>query len=179
MVFKSFSATEVTWRETRMVRDQDRGLFDRVRLAPVIFQECIPGGFDIRVTMVGDRVFPAEIRAGESAYDLDFRVDTEHAPIAVHALPGAVEDRLRVMMRRMGLRYGAVDLRRSPEGDYVFLEINPAGQWLFIELATGQPISAALAELLHDLDREVTERGRRGRRDGFVSTSARRASVDA
>ena len=87
VVFKSFSATEVTWRETRMVRDQDRGLFDRVRLAPVIFQECIPGGFDIRVTMVGDRVFPAEIRAGESAYDLDFRVDTEHAPIAVHALP--------------------------------------------------------------------------------------------
>ena len=97
-----------------------------------------------------------------------------HGPI----MP-SVEDRLRVMMRRMGLRYGAVDLRRSPEGDYVFLEINPAGQWLFIELATGQPISAALAELLHDLDREVTERGRRGRRDGYVSTSARRASVDA
>ena len=40
-------------------------------------------------------------------------------------------------------------------------------------------VSAALAELLHDLDREVTERGRRGRRDGYVSTSARRASVDA
>lgn len=179
VVFKSFSATEVTWRETRLVRDQDRGLLDRVRLAPVIFQECIPGGFDIRVTMVGDRVFPAEIRAGESAYDLDFRVDTEHAPIAVHALPRAVEDRLREMMLRMGLRYGAVDLRRSPEGDYVFLEINPAGQWLFVELATGQPISAALAELLHHLDREVTEMGRRGRREGLVSTSAGRASVDA
>lgn len=179
VVFKSFSATEVTWRETRMVRDQDRGLFDRVRLAPVIFQECIPGGFDIRVTMVGDRVFPAEIRAGESAYDLDFRVDTEHAPIAVHALPRSVEDRLRFMMRRLGLRYGAVDLRRSPDGDYVFLEINPAGQWLFIELATGQAISAALAELLHDLDREVTEGAPRDRREGFVSTSAGLASVDA
>lgn len=179
VVFKSFSATEVTWRETRLVRDQDRALFERVRLAPVIFQECIPGGFDIRVTIVGDRVFPAEIRAGESAYDLDFRVDTEHAPIAVHELPLHVEDRLRKMMRLLGLRYGAVDLRRGPDGDYVFLEINPAGQWLFIELATGQPISAALAQLLHQLDEEVRQRARRRRRNGVVPRSGRRAAVGA
>ena len=58
VVFKSFSATEVTWRETRMVGDQERELLDRVRLAPVIFQECIPGGFDIRVTIVGDQAVP-------------------------------------------------------------------------------------------------------------------------
>lgn len=41
--------------------------------------------------------------------------------------------------------YGAIDMRRSPDGAYTFLEINPAGQWLFIEEKTGQPISEAIA----------------------------------
>ena len=51
-------------------------------------------------------------------------------------------------MRRLGLVYGAIDLRLTPEGQYVFLEINPAGQFLYVERATGQPITAALAKAL-------------------------------
>jgi glutathione synthase/RimK-type ligase-like ATP-grasp enzyme len=51
-------------------------------------------------------------------------------------------------MHRLGLVYGAIDVRLTPEGRYVFLEVNPAGQWLFIEHATGQPISAELASRL-------------------------------
>jgi glutathione synthase/RimK-type ligase-like ATP-grasp enzyme len=56
-------------------------------------------------------------------------------------------------MDRLGLVYGAIDMRLTPEGEYVFLEINPTGQWLFIEAATGQPIAAAFADLLiqHDV----------------------------
>ena len=60
-------------------------------------------------------------------------------------MPPAVEDELRQLMRRLGLEYGAIDLRLTPEGEYIFLEINPAGQFLWIELETGQRISAALA----------------------------------
>jgi hypothetical protein len=41
-----------------------------------------------------------------------------------------------------------VDLRRTPSGEHVFLEVNTAGQWLFVEQATGQPIAQALAEAL-------------------------------
>jgi hypothetical protein len=51
-------------------------------------------------------------------------------------------------MKRLGLVYGAIDLRLTPEGRYIFLEINPAGQFLHIEYATGQPIAAALAQSL-------------------------------
>ena len=51
-------------------------------------------------------------------------------------------------MHALGLVYGAIDMRLTPNGEYVFLEVNPAGQWLFIEQATGQPISAAIAEAL-------------------------------
>ena len=51
-------------------------------------------------------------------------------------------------MRRFGLEYGAIDLRLTPDGRYVFLELNPAGQFLYIEQMTGQPITAALASKL-------------------------------
>ena len=51
-------------------------------------------------------------------------------------------------MKRLGLVYGAIDLRRTPAGDYVFLEVNTAGEFLFVEERTGQPIAAAVADWL-------------------------------
>ncbi len=53
--------------------------------------------------------------------------------------------KLLMLMRRLGLEYGAIDLRLTPDGEYVFFEVNPAGQFLFVEHACGLPISAALA----------------------------------
>ncbi|MEV4245300.1 hypothetical protein AB0J63_18065 [Streptosporangium canum] len=47
-----------------------------------------------------------------------------------------------------GLTYGAIDLILTPDGRYVFLEINPNGQFLWIEDATGLPIGAAIGDLL-------------------------------
>jgi len=153
VIFKSFSATPSTWRETRPVREVDLGLMDQVRFAPVIFQELVPGGRDIRATVVGDQVFAAEIRADQSAYEFDFRIDSAHAPISEYHLPEPVQERLLALVHRLGLRYGAADFRVAPDGDHVFLEVNPAGQWLFVEYATGQQIAAALADLLVRLDR--------------------------
>ncbi len=151
VVFKPFGGTPDTWRETRIVREEELELLDRVALAPVIFQEAIEGGTDVRVTIVGDQLFPAVITARSEEYEFDFRIDAA-APVEEHVLPTEVESRLREMMRQLGLFYGAVDLRIDPAGEHVFLEVNPAGQWLFVEVATGQPITAALARLLRDLD---------------------------
>lgn len=157
-IYKSFSATPSTWRETRPVGEVELGLLDSVRLAPVIFQEHVAGQ-DTRVTIVGDRVFAATIATG-AGYAYDFRVE-ENPTIDEHELPARVERRLLDLLQSLGLSYGAVDLRRTPEGDYVFLEINPAGQWLFVEHATGQPIAAALADLLVREDRARSEQDRR------------------
>jgi hypothetical protein len=60
-------------------------------------------------------------------------------------LPPETTGKLHALMQRLGLVYGAIDLRLTPEGRDVFFEINPAGQFLYIEYATGQPIAAALA----------------------------------
>ena len=55
---------------------------------------------------------------------------------------------LKALIRALGLVYGAADFRRTPEGDYVVLEVNPAGEWRFVEERTGQPITRAVADLL-------------------------------
>ena len=60
-----------------------------------------------------------------------------------------------VLVRRLGLAYGAIDLVLTPDGRYVFLEINPNGQYLWIEQLTGLPISEAIAEWL--MHREPAE----------------------
>ena len=59
-----------------------------------------------------------------------------------------VIEKLQALRTRLRLEYGAVDMRLTPEGDYVFLEINPNGEYLYYEEATGLPISMALAEHL-------------------------------
>ena len=72
-----------------------------------------------------------------------------------HDRPPEVAAKLRELMQRLGLVYGAIDLRLTPEGQYVFLEINPAGQFLYVEVRDGQPIAAALAKAL--LERPVAQ----------------------
>jgi hypothetical protein len=153
VIYKAFSATEEEWRETRILKPGEVPLLDNVRYAPVIFQEYIDADVDLRVTVVGDEIFPAAIHSQDTSYKVDFRIDIASARIEATRLPSDVEERLRAFMKRLGLVYGAIDMRRTPDGRHVFLEINPAGQWLFVEQFSGQPITASLARLLADKDR--------------------------
>jgi hypothetical protein len=146
-VYKPFQGDERAWRETRVLRPGEVEKLDAVRHAPVIFQEYVDGD-DLRVTIVGDRVFPAWIRPKPGAYAIDMRMELGEARIEPCALPEPVEAGLRRLMARLGIVYGAVDLKRRADGSHVFLEINPAGQFLFVEDQTGQPIAAALADAL-------------------------------
>ncbi|MEE9321903.1 MAG: hypothetical protein V3U76_15770 [Granulosicoccus sp.] len=147
-VYKVFSATQHSWRETRVLRQVELAFLDSLELAPVIFQECIHADIDLRITVIGDKVFPASIRSVEGTYKVDFRMEMDNASIEPVKLPKKIETRLLKLMRRLGLVYGAIDMRLTEEGEYVFLEINTAGQWLFVEYETEQPIARALAELL-------------------------------
>lgn len=147
-IFKTFSCTHAIWRETRLVGERELEILDRVRLAPVIFQEYIRAEADLRVTVVGDKIFPAAIHAENSDYPVDFRMSLGQARTEPATLPPQLVKRLFSLMRRLGLVYGAIDLRRTPEGEYVFLEVNTAGEFLFVEERTGLPISQAVADWL-------------------------------
>lgn len=143
VIYKPFLQTFHSWRETRRLRREELALLDSVRIAPVIFQALVPGAADLRVTVIGDRIFAAAVDLRKMEYNLDVRLNQQ--AYERHDLPPAVGEKLLALMRRLGLEYGAIDLRLTPEGDYVFFEVNPAGQFLFVENACGLPISAALA----------------------------------
>jgi len=155
VICKSFSSTLEEWRETRMVGAAELAQIDQVRFAPVIFQEYIEAVYDLRIAIVGDRLFPAAIHSSETAYPIDSRVDIANARVEAATIPAEIEAKLLEMMRRLGLVYAAVDMRLTPDGDYVFLELNPAGQWLFADPATNVAITAELARLLVEGDRRT------------------------
>lgn len=120
-------------------------------LCPVTFQEKVPKARELRVTVVGERVFSASIdsQAAPGA-EIDWRrqgaalVDAWRAD----ALPPEVEARVLALMDRLGLNYGALDIIRTPDGRHVFLEVNPSGEFFWLEETPGFPISDALAEVL-------------------------------
>jgi hypothetical protein len=141
-------------RYTQQVTRRDVGYADDLRYSPVIFQAYVPKRLELRVTVVGDRVFAAEIhsqRANRTQIDWR-RYDLSHTPHYPHVLPEVVERRCADLVQRLGLCYGAIDLILTPDGRYVFLEINPNGQYLWIEHLTRLPISDALCDLLLSRD---------------------------
>ena len=148
IVYKAFSACEEAWRETRKITSDELDMIDNVRFAPVIFQEFIPAVADLRITIVGDRMFAADIRTPSNKYAFDYRMSMDSAEFHAVDLPTSVESVLHDLMERLGIIYGAVDMRLTPDGEYVFLEVNPSGQWDFVEERTGQPIARAVAERL-------------------------------
>ena len=151
-VYKAFIAQPEAWRETRVLTPEEAAHLDDVALAPVIFQEYVPADVDLRITVVGEEVFAVAIDASDTDYPTDYRMNVGEARVEPHDLPTAVRERLRAFMDRLGLVYGAIDMRLTPDGRYVFLEVNPSGLWLFVEEPTGLPITDAVVDwfLAHD-----------------------------
>lgn len=121
-------------------------------LAPSIFQEAVDTAYDVRVTVVGDKVFPAIMTsgveaAGEHAGIRDNRLGDMHVVVAAD-FPRDITDKCAAHVRTLGLNFGAIDLLVDKRGRYWFLENNPNGQWGFVEEATDLPIGEALARLL-------------------------------
>ena len=120
--------------------------------APMIIQDEIQKDYDIRATVIGDRVFAAAIHSQEHRQtEVDWRVwDFEHLDLrhAVIELPSHIELLCRRITAYFGLRYSAIDLVRDRQGEHYFLEMNPNGQWAWIEQTTGHPIRDALIDCL-------------------------------
>lgn len=159
VVRKAFRNIAQAPRETHLLREEDLALLDSVRYTPVIFQRFVPAGLDLRVTVVEDDIFAAAITS-EDRYAADYRPGLGSAKVVPYELPPAVAEKLLELMKIFGLQFGAVDFRVTPDGDHVFLEVNPAGEYLFISQRTGQPIPAAIAASLERHDRARSkERG--------------------
>jgi hypothetical protein len=148
VAYKTFLPGFHDWRETRVLRSEELADLETVRYAPVIFQEYVPLRLDLRLTVVGAEIFAAAIHSAETAYQADYRMNLDSARVEPFELPEDVRTGIERLLARLGLVYGAIDMRLTPDGRFVFLEINPSGEWLFIEERSGQPITAAFADEL-------------------------------
>jgi glutathione synthase/RimK-type ligase-like ATP-grasp enzyme len=123
---------------------------DSIQLAPVIFQQFIQKVCDVRITVVGERVFAARIDSQEfESSRIDWRrserSDLRHTAID---LPSEVSRRCLTLLDRLNLSFGAVDMVIDAGGNYHFLEINPTGQWAWLQDRLGFDISGAIADWL-------------------------------
>jgi len=122
---------------------------------PSIIQNCIDKDFDIRVNIFGNNVFSTAIysqRVSEASFDWR-RADILSIPHENYKLPAKIENFCLKMLEIYGLKFGAFDLIKTKKGDYIFIELNPNGQWAWIEHLTNQPLRHTLIGLLTGDDR--------------------------
>jgi hypothetical protein len=149
LIYKRLGPAPRPITATKPLLPADLERLDTLCNCPAIFQEHIEARLDIRVTAIGTNLYAAEIDSQSGESPLDWRFD-HTVPFRPHTLDSETSRRLRTLMQRLGLLYGAIDLRLTPQDEYVFLEINPNGQYLFIELLTQMPLSERMAEFLSD-----------------------------
>lgn len=134
---------------TQLVTPRSLGDASSVALAPLIAQAYVDKRSEVRATVVGGRVHAVEIHSQETP---STRVDwRRYDPRTRHerlALPGEVRRGCVAVARACGLDYTGIDLVRTPDDRYVFLEANSEPAWLWLEEATGVPITRDLAALL-------------------------------
>jgi glutathione synthase/RimK-type ligase-like ATP-grasp enzyme len=120
---------------TTLVTETELEQLDTIRLVPCMFQEYVPKQIELRVTVIGDYLFAAEVhsQAHEEEASIDWRYYAADVPYRAATLPDEVSERCLELVRSYGLNFGTLDLILTPDGRYVFLEINPNGQFMFVE----------------------------------------------
>ncbi|MCC4606516.1 hypothetical protein [Xanthomonas campestris] len=102
--------------------------------APAIFQEQIPKDFDIRAFVFGGQIHA--FRISQTSGRLDYREDLTDSKITTISkidLPLEVQEKVGLLMSRMGVEVACMDMVPDNDGKYHFLDLNPSGNWLFLE----------------------------------------------
>jgi len=121
-------------------------------VAPGMFQVEINKLVDLRVTVVGNKVFACEVHQhGKFKNKIDWREGVFEEGALTYELhkkfPKGLHEKCIVMLKRLGLVFGAFDFILDKNGKYWFLEVNPNGQWGFVELEGNIRISPAFIEV--------------------------------
>lgn len=124
-------------------------------LVPIIIQREIIKKFDVRVTVVGKRVFPVAIYSQtHTETEVDWRkgsrTDLKHETIE---LPSSLKLKCIELVESLNLRFGAIDFICDNNDKFWFLEINPNGQWAWIENQTNLPIASSIVDELIRISR--------------------------
>ena len=119
--------------------------------APVIIQEYLEDKVDIRVTCVGDRLYPASVTNGGNGIVGDWRkTPKEQLNYKYWELPNELSEKLLLLMRKLEIVFGGIDLVFS-HGEYYFIEVNPTGEWGWLVNTARFPIPEAIVDVLQGI----------------------------
>jgi glutathione synthase/RimK-type ligase-like ATP-grasp enzyme len=125
--------------------DLDR--LDQLAYCPMIFQEYVPKAYELRVVYVDGDFFAGKIPHEEELTDWRVttgkRLDWQH-----YELPHDTRQKITRLMNSLGLLFGAIDIIRRTDGEYVFLEVNPQGEWGMLQKYLNYPIGQTIAKKL-------------------------------
>jgi glutathione synthase/RimK-type ligase-like ATP-grasp enzyme len=133
---------------TNIINEDDLKNFSSYEENPIVLQDYIEKKFEVRYTVVGDKHFVCRIdsQSSEKAKNDWRRYDITHTPHYKIEPPIDIKNKVNKLLNFLGLEYGAFDFIVTPNDEWIFLEINCMGQWLWIEQLTGMPISDAIVE---------------------------------
>jgi glutathione synthase/RimK-type ligase-like ATP-grasp enzyme len=120
---------------------------ESLALAPTMLQPYVDKAFELRCVVIGQKIFCAKLDSqADERSRIDWRGgDPKHE---VFTLPREVEASIHWLMDAFELNFASLDMIVTPEGEFVFLELNPNGQWLWLEYELGLPLVASMADLL-------------------------------
>ncbi|MBF7101731.1 MvdC/MvdD family ATP grasp protein [Photobacterium damselae] len=120
---------------------------EQTKSAPLTFQEYVNDKLDIRVTVIEDKIFAVSITSNGKSIDDDWRV-TEEDSLEYNdiLLPDEINVLCISYIKALGLNYGSIDFIKS-YGEFVFIEINPTGEWGWLS-NEGRQIDEKIAKSL-------------------------------
>ena len=132
------------------INTQDLEYFQDYSENPITLQNYIEKDFEVRHTFVDGEHFCCKIESQKSSRaKIDWRrYDVAQTPHSVMSLPSHISEMVERLMTRLSLTYGAFDFIVDKTGDWWYLEVNSAGQWLWIEDLLDLPISESIARTL-------------------------------
>ncbi len=130
-------------------KDDFYEFYQSIALSPTQLQEYVEKAFELRITVIGEKVFAVKIdsQANEET-KIDWRLHTKMNPHSIFTLPSNIENFCIEFLKEQKLLYGAMDFIVTPKNEYVFLENNPFGQYLWLEIETQIPLTEEICNLL-------------------------------
>lgn len=128
---------------TQFITEVELAKVDSIEICPAIYQEYIEGDTHIRLNCFGNTSYAGRIVSPE----LDWRPNLD-IPVSAWNVPDDLHIRVRTVLNELELEMGIIDIKVTPEGEYVWLEVNPQGQFLFLEPLTGTPYTRIFSDYL-------------------------------
>lgn len=154
VIYKTLSSPRLSREKmvftTQITFDQVERSEENIKKCPGIYQKFVDKDYELRITVIGYKIFSVKIKVDpkSDAY-IDWKKAKPQDIYEIAILDPCLESLIRKFHSKTRLVLATYDIIRSTDGQYYFLECNPAGQWLWIEEKLNLPITDTLCEFLH------------------------------